>query len=287
MIGKTLKSLIQEEVGKFLSEAPDHADNDFVDRSNIDLQHEYDKINQQLFDSALPKVPLKWDNRKTMGGHVNGTIYRNRDGERIVINYLSVSLFHKTTYEQFKNILVHEMIHIKQMAIMKQRGSHKWDFHAEMRRINNMGLGYHVTERVEDQKPVSDDILSRRSARSFIAIVYNLDGRYQISVTSLNVYNAEFQDIVRTFQNIVNYTGKYRSVEITVIESRNLKLIQFPLLRSFKKKITHSPLSDEILGELLEEKIIKEVKIKKGVPAEISEDLQSGNPGEVENFEIS
>lgn len=288
MINKKLESLIEEELNKFLNEAPNHADNDFVDRSNIDLQHEYDKLNKELFGGSLPRILLKWDNRKTMGGHVNGTVYnKNRYNEEIVVNHLSISLFHKTTYEQFKNILAHEMIHVKQMAVMKTIGGHKSDFYSEQSRINNMGLGYHVTQKVEDQKPVSDNILARRSGRSFIAIVYNLDGRYQISVTSLNVYNAEFDLIVRTFQSIVNNTGKYRSVEITVIESRNLNLIQFPLIRSFKLRVRHSLLSDDILGELLEEKIIKEVKIKKGVPAEISEDLQSGNPGEGENFEIS
>ena len=52
MISKSLKSLIQEEVLKFINEAPDHADDEIVGRENINLQHEYDKLNQLLFEGS-------------------------------------------------------------------------------------------------------------------------------------------------------------------------------------------------------------------------------------------
>jgi hypothetical protein len=169
MISKSLKLVIQEELQKFINEAPDHADNEMVDRSNIDLQYEYDKLNRELFDGSLPRVPLKWDNSKRKLGVVNSR-YNRYTGEKKV-NFLGMSAFYKITYRKFKDTLAHEMIHVKQV-IFGDGGDHGHSFHTEMRRINGMGLGYNIDVRSSEALEVSDNV----KGRSLIAMIFSIDG---------------------------------------------------------------------------------------------------------------
>lgn len=68
---KYLKLLIIEELNKLIiNEITEYRDDDIVTANEIDLQHEYNKFNQQLFDGVLPRVPLKWDNSKRRLGVV-------------------------------------------------------------------------------------------------------------------------------------------------------------------------------------------------------------------------
>jgi hypothetical protein len=281
MLGKNLKSLIQEEVAKFLNEAVDHTDDEIVGRQNIDLQFEYNKLNQQLFDGTLPIVPLKWDNSKRRLGVV--TAARNRfTGEMKVVN-LGMSVFYKTNYRQFKNTLAHEMIHVKQI-VTGQNGSHGWSFDKEAYRINGMGLGYDITHKNNEEIQVSDEI--KANAKTLIAIVYDVDGEYFLSVTTPNVYNNDFDFLLTYYERALN-RGLVRNVEITAIESKNPELIGKRILRSFRRGFSYSRLSDNLLEQLLNDKIIKSVKLKKGVPAQISEVELPGNPSDWETIEIS
>jgi|JFJP01.1.fsa_nt_gi hypothetical protein len=278
-----LKSLITEEVSKILNERP-YADEDIVDRNDINIQDEYDKLNQQLFNGILPKVPLLWkDNRKKTHGYVHGT-YNRYTGE-VTISYLAMSSFHKFTYRQFKNVLAHEMIHIKQMS-SGYRGGHGWDFMKEMNRINGMGLGFKITVFAEETAGVSDDV---KNGRTLIGMIFNIDGKYYLSVTTPKVFNTEGEYLFDFVERLVN-GGKYNSFEITAVETKNPALLSFIIARSLRRGFKYGPLSNDLLEQLLNDNIIKNVKFERGKPKVVSEnqiDENAEDQGEWVDFEIS
>lgn len=283
---KELISLITEELNKLINE---YDENQNILETAIDLNEEYNKLNQQLFGGKLPEVPLKFGPTKRSYGRVVGTV--NRMTREVKVSFLEISEFYKMTYRQFKNILAHEMIHVYQMAVMQEKGGHGWDFMREARRINGMGLEFEITERNGEDMAVADDIKANAKKRTLIAIVINIDGNYSVTLTTPSVYNAEADQVFNIFDKAVNVYGKYREVEITVIETQNPELMGMPVARTFKRRISSVPLSDRLLEVLLNDKIIKEVKIKKGAPMTVSEQTLpsnvSNNPGELEQIEIS
>ena len=179
-------SLIKEEVNNFLNE---FAETDVVDSRNIDLQKEYDELNKLLWDNKLPNVHLVFDSKKNGYGRVIG-FYNRRTGE-VSIKHLAISNLYKYTYRQFRNILAHEQIHVYQMGVLKNKGGHGWDFHREANRINGMGLGFEITEKNGEDIAVSDQAMARFSKKNLIALVTNVDGRYNITVTTPSVYAKE------------------------------------------------------------------------------------------------
>ena len=63
----------------------------------------------------------------------------------------------------------------------------------------------------------------------------------------------------------------------------------FPVARTFMRSVRSIPLSDRLLEQLLNDNIIKEVKIKRGVPMSVSEEVIPGTEqksGEWEEIEI-
>ncbi len=270
-----LISIISEEVNNFLNEI-EYRDEDIINADSINLQHEYDKLNQQLFNNELPKILLRWSNRKTSLGHVS--YVRNRlTGRTEKINGLSMSLFYETPYRIFKSTLAHEMIHIFELT-HNERGSHGYFFQREARRINNMNLGFNITatntEHLEMTSKTMANAITKR--KTLIAMIMNIDGKYYINVTTPSVYQAESDSVFSMYEKFVN-AGKYRNVEITVVESENPALMQYPISRTFKRRISYSALNDELLGSLLDEKILKNIKFKRGVPMSVSEDIESSD----------
>jgi len=269
---KHLISIINEEVDSLLKEI-EYGVEDFINVKDINLQNEYDKLNQQLFNNELPKVSLIWDNRKTVLGHVR-SLYHRTTGEQI-IKHLAMSAFFKTTYNQFKNTLAHEMIHVEIISSHKRDfgSSHGFHFMYEANRINNMGLGFHITEKNTEDIGMSDHALARASVKTLIAMILEIDGKYYLNVSTPALFQTEGDIVFNLFEKLVN-KRKYGSVEITVVESRNPELNGERISRSFKRGITYRILSDKLLEQLLNEKIIKSVKIKRDVPMEVSEDIK-------------
>jgi hypothetical protein len=274
-------SIINEEVGNFLNE---FADEDMVDSRNIDLQKEYDDLNKQLWDGKLPKVQLKFDSKKNGYGRVHGQI--ERFTRKVMINYLAISNLYKFTYRQFRNIMAHEQIHVYQMGVKNERGGHGWDFEREARRINGMGLGFEITARNGEDIAVSDQAKQSFSNKKLIALVTNMDGSYAITVTTPSVYEKEKDQFFHIYDLAVNRFRRYRSVDITVIETSNPEIMGFPVSRTFMRSVRSIPLADRLLEQLLNDKIIKEVKIKRDVPMQVSEVLKEANTGEWEEIEI-
>jgi hypothetical protein len=271
-------SIIKEEVSGFLNELENE---DIVDVNTLNLQAEYDKLNELLFGGSLSRVPMKWDNSKTHLGVVSSL--RNRlTGEMRVVS-LAMSKYYKTNYRQFKNTLAHEMIHVKQI-FTEGSANHQWSFYSESRRINGMGLGFHITPKNTEEIQMSDTV--KGNAKTLVAIIFDIDGQYYLSVTTPSVYASDFDFLVNYYQREVN-RGKHRKVEISVVESRNPELMGKRILRSFQRSFSFIRMPEGLFEQLLNDKIIKSVKITRGVPAEVSEEvLPNANAGEWEKIEI-
>ena len=238
-----------------------YQDDDVIDPTQVNLRDEYNRINTELFNDELPEVKMRWSTRKGNLGHVVATI--NRVTNEAVIKNLAISSFHAMPYRVFKDTLAHEMIHIKQISDneFNSRESHGMEFHGEMRRINNMGLGYNIMVRSEDKLDMSNIALQKAAGKTFICIILEIDGRKMLNVTTQRVYDAEGQNVFDLFQKLVN-RGKYREVTIIVVKSDNPQLLKYTISRTFRRGLSYAPLSDELLDELLQGEEIKSETIR-------------------------
>ena len=275
-----IKNIINEELG-MLHEI-EYQDTDIIDSSRLSLDDEYNKINKQLFGGQLPKVSMRWSNRKGNLGHVKALV--NRMTRDYKIRYLAISSFHAMPYRVFKDTLAHEMIHIKQLSHGMQNydpsSPHGWSFQSEANRINSMGLGYKITISSEEKMGISDK--AKENARALVAVILNIDGRNTLSVTTPNVFASDADYLFNTFEHIIQ-RGKYRKVEIMAVESRNPELLKYKIQRTYKKGIAHAPISDELLNDLLGSKLIKRVILERDKPRYMSE---TDNVGDWEEITI-
>lgn len=264
----TISKIINEEIEKLLELNND----DIVGQKNIDLYDEYDKLNRLLFDGKLPRVSMKWSNRKGSFGHVNALINR-RTGESKV-NYLGMSSFHSMPYRVFKNTLAHEMIHVKQIIDLTHdiNNPHGRRFQEEANRINNMGLGFNITAVSDENLGVSDNI----KPKNLVGIILKIDGNNYLAVTKNNVYEEGFDRIVNMYEKLVN-RGKYREIDITVVESNNPQMQKYKILRTFNSGISYSPISNELLSNLLQGTVLRNYKIRRDVPVVVSEDTHNND----------
>jgi hypothetical protein len=267
-----VKSIIQEEINSFLNEMREFRDDEIIDKNQISLQNEYDKLNVLLFNNELPKVPLVWNNRKRALGHVRSM--QNRiTGEVKIIN-LAMTSFYNTTYRSFKDTLAHEMIHVELLSngeFRKQSDPHGYLFIREADRINSMGLGFNITKENTEELNVSNQ--TKANARDLIGIIINLDGKYFIAATTPGTYAVESDNLFRFFKYSVR-SGRHRNVELTIVETKNPELLKFPIQRSFKRSMSYTPLSDKLFEELLNDNVIKSVKINKDTIDQITEQNQ-------------
>jgi hypothetical protein len=264
-----LNIIIKEEISSFLGEAKEHEDNEIVDFQSIDLQQEYNKYNSMLFNNQLPRVPMRWSNRKTSLGHVK-YLKNNYDGQ-IKIQHLAMSGFYQIPYSNFKSTLAHEMIHVKLLTTGQQD---RWDAHGtnfmnEAKRINDMGLGFNVTAFNTENFGVSDK--TKENMKTLIAIIMEIDSNFFVSVTTPNVFTNDMDYIFNLFEKLVQ-RGKYHTVEITAVESKNPELLKYKTNRTYRTKISYAKISDELLEQLLNDRVIKTAKFVQGQAATISEE---------------
>ena len=278
-----LIKIIKEEFTNILNEM---GNDDFIDPRTINLQEEYDKLNNSLFGGAIKgDVPLKWDNSRKHLGVVQSM--RNRFSGEIKINHLAISNFYKLSYRQFKDTLAHEMIHVWQIFKFKS-ADHGWSFLGQAKRINDMNLGFNITTRNSEDIGVSDQQKAAMGNRTVIAIIFNIDGKYGYVCTTPATYEREKDALFNIIETFVNRERRFGEVELTVVESNSPELAGSRIARTFQRGFSYSPLSDRLMEEILNGNIIKNIKFKRGVPTVVSEEVMTeGNSEEWETIEIS
>lgn len=235
-----------------LLEAKEHTDDEIVDYDEIDLQAEYDKLNELLFGGSLRPVTMLWNNRKTAHGVVKGRRERTAmlgggmTTTRLIINSLQISKFLDVPYKIFKDTLAHEMIHVKLLQNGIDDG-HGPRFHSEMNRINSMGHGFNVSVKLDSG---SFAISKNIKEREMVLIILNSDrGENMVAVTSPSVFAKEGHLIEELYKRIIK-TGKYRWVKGEFYKSSNPELQRFTNQRTFRTKFAYQKLDDQKVEKL-------------------------------------
>lgn len=114
----------------------------YVNWETIDLNALFDELNKQLFNSELPKIPVELVKRGSFSGRFLSNY--NDKTELYVGEKIQLSTKYKFTLAVLKDILAHEMIHLKLVNVEGKLGTHKTPFVQEMNRINK-DYGFNIT----------------------------------------------------------------------------------------------------------------------------------------------
>jgi predicted SprT family Zn-dependent metalloprotease len=220
---------------KNISEEKEHTDDEIVNFKEINLQNEFRKLNDLLFDGKLKPVQMLWNNRKVAHGVVKAS--RNRVTNEISVHSLSMSQFLKIPYRFFKDVLAHEMIHVYllQKGINDGHGLH---FRNEMNRINQMGLGFKVTVTSNESNFEVSDHMAKNSA-DLVAGFFMINGKIGMSVMKMNTYKTESKGISNTFKYLCE-KGKYREVSGEFYQTSDPQLLRMQISRSFRSGVSYN-----------------------------------------------
>lgn len=244
---KSIKRIILE-MSKAILEAKEHTDDEIVDFDEINLQHEYDKLNALLFQGSLQPVQMIWNTRRSAHGTVKAT--RNRMTGQITIRSLGISKFLDVPYKVFKDTLAHEMIHV----YLLQQGiddGHGWRFIREMNRINSMGHGFNVSVRLDSsQFELSRHAQAKAKDMVFILMETNLK-KNMLAVTSPVVFQREGKEIEALYSKLIR-SGRYgiNWAKGEFYSSNNPKLLKYSAQRTFRTKFGYVIINQELADEL-------------------------------------
>jgi hypothetical protein len=232
-----------------LYETKEHTDDEIVDFNEIDLQHEYNKLNSLLFKGNLQPVTMLWNKRKGAHGVVKGT--RNRSTGKITLKSLSMSQFLKVPYKFFKDVLAHEMVHVFWMQ-QDVNAKHGPLFVQQMNRINSMGLGFNVSVMADSSETskfeMSQDVV--REGMELVCLLMNTDkDKNMLSVMKYDAYKKEAHRIIDIYNYLVNTKPKYRFVEGEFFLSTNPKLQARKIQRSFGS-VSYTLVDESLTNEL-------------------------------------
>jgi hypothetical protein len=243
-----IKKLLRESL---IGEAKEHTDDEIVDFNEINLQHEYNKLNDLLFDGNLEPVPMLWNNRKRAHGVVKATRYKSTG--KIIIHSLSMSKFLNVPYRFFKDVLAHEMIHVfwLQQHINAKHGPL---FIKQMNRINSMGLGFNVSVR-SDSDETSKFELSPHAIKKGMELVFSLvqtdRDENMLSVMKYDTYKSEAYKIGSIYRFLIVKQPKYKTAMGEFYLSTNPKLQMQKIQRSFGSSgVSYVRLNKDVAEEL-------------------------------------
>jgi predicted SprT family Zn-dependent metalloprotease len=234
-----------------INEAREHTNDEIVDFNEIDLQHEYNKLNQLLFNGNLQPVTMLWNKRKGAHGVVKGK--RNRSTGKITLTSLSMSQFLKVPYKFFKDVLAHEMIHVFWMQ-QDVNAKHGPLFKQEMNRINSMGLGFNVSVRSDSSETskfeVSQDAV--RPGMQLVCLLMDTDkSKNMLSVMKYDAYKKEAHNIIKIYDYLINEQPKYKFAEGEFLLSTNPRLQAKTIQRNFRS-VSYTIVDDTLANEIKE-----------------------------------
>jgi len=232
-----------------INEGREHTDDEIVDFNEIDLQQEYNKLNQLLFKGNLQPVTMLWNKRKGAHGVVKGT--RSRATGKITLKSLSMSQFLKVPYRFFKDVLAHEMIHVFWMQ-QDVNAKHGPLFVQQMNRINSMGLGFNVSVRSDSSETskfeMSSDVVKEGMELVFLLMKTDKDDN-MFSVMKYDAYKSQGYRIINIYNYLINKKPKYRFADGEFFLSTNPRLQASKIQRSFGS-ISYSRIDNAVANEL-------------------------------------
>lgn len=226
----------ESQIKYIINEIKEHTNDEIVDFNEIDLQHEFNKLNTLLFDGELRPIQMSWNKRRSAHGVAKASI--NRRTNEITVKSLEISRFLAITYKHFKDVLAHEMIHIYWLQKNVNAG-HDYRFHNQMNRINNMGLGFNVTI-IADSSQFELSPETQAKKKELVVFVNQVDNeeKKRISVFGYNLYKADADTIGNIYKNITK-TGRHKEIHGEFYLSDSPELQRHPIQRSFGSSLSY------------------------------------------------
>jgi len=223
-------------------------------RNKIDLQEEYDRLNKELFNGELYKIPLRWERIKKHGGRV---MYKQEKVNGRLFNTditLAMSDFYDYDYDMFINTFAHEMIHvyIAQNNIKDIGGSHGVYFKRKMDEINKKGYNIDIKLDISDIPMANSKELTNGV---YVFMIEDDKGVKSIALFGSNMYNDTVKDaVLKALTRIaVAYNITYK---VWIVYSKNGILKRYPTKRTLKKLETIVVTDTLLWNQLIEDKMI-------------------------------
>jgi predicted SprT family Zn-dependent metalloprotease len=230
-----------------LNEIKEHTDEEIVDFNEIDLRHEFDKLNKLLFNNKLYAPQMLWNTRKGAHGVVKAS--KNRSTGEIKIISLSMSKFHTIPYKFFKDVLAHEMIHVYWLEKGHFKEQHGSLFQQEMYRINSLDYGFNVTIKGDSSNyGISQEVVKQGLELVFTIISTDRQREKMLSVMTYQTYKNEAKLIGNLYQNLAK--KKFSQVQGEFYKSTNPILQKYKIQRSFGRSISYSNIDEQKYEEL-------------------------------------
>lgn len=208
---------------------------DDISPKEIDLKKEYKILNKLLFDNKLPTdFPMKWNRRKGSGGR---TLSRHPRNEKPYVTGVEMSTFYKTTYGLFRDMLAHEMIHVRSVAmdLPDIGGSHGPLFKMEMERINRMNVGINITPKHEMTDKIMKTSNSKAKERGIFILKYE-EGNFAIMVLQKELLSKEnIEKMAKVMTRSLKTSGRTKGCELYSMTSSHDLLNAYKLKRKWPK----------------------------------------------------
>jgi hypothetical protein len=242
--------ITESQLKHILKEAREYTDNEIIDFNEVDLQHEFNKLNDLLFNGELEPIEMLWN--RTRGAHGMVKAFKRRSTGQITITSLSISKFLAITYKHFKDVLAHEMIHIYWLQKNVNAG-HDYRFINQMNRINSMNLGFNVTLKGDgSQFELSKE--TTKKIKPLVVLITKIGNDYRLSLMSLNLYMNSGYRVSKIYDYLTNNTSDKRAKYDEVIGdfylSGNPELLRYSVQKKLNN-ISYVDVSAEEVNKLV------------------------------------
>jgi predicted SprT family Zn-dependent metalloprotease len=229
-------------------------------QEEIDMQKEFDYLNNLMFDNKVKPVKLQWFNSKTKLG-----LLRHLGSEVVS---LSISKFYNINKKQFMETLAHEMIH----ALMVQNSIFEKDDHGSkfMRILNDLNTKF-PQYNIKKTEDASEYTVKSDSKKSIGVVLFNHGGNDNSCVcVTEDIINNEteldnFVDELKAYMKRVpmNVFVKDPSVDISFYKCSNPDLLSFKIKRKLSlSNLQFFSVNAKTLKDIEEGDLIKKVKLK-------------------------
>lgn len=225
-------------------------------KQEIDLQKEFDKYNKELFNGELNVINLKWENNKNSGARVISKL--DKSTGKYYIDYLGVSNYFDYDYEIFKNVFIHELIHvyILQKNIQDYGGSHGIIFKKYMNEINKKGYNIQIEMDATDMMLSNQNLLSKPLC---VVLIEDKNNKKSIVVWDMKLYtDGTKEKFLGWMQNYAKY--KHDEFTIKFLESKNPNLKKYTVKRKMDKILLYG-ISENLEKELQNDKVLEEITL--------------------------
>jgi hypothetical protein len=234
-------------------------DNQYIVPKTINLESDFNMLNGKLFNNELEIVPLKWFKSKKVLGlcHLEVDYIVSRFGKKRKVSEkavgISISSFYELTYQQYLDVLAHEMIHlcIAQKGI-KDDNDHGRRFYAMMDDINRRFKEFNIKQSEDaDLYAVSTP---NNKIKELGVLLFNIDNNdYSITVVSEKIIEDRvlLEEFTEKFKKIVpTYFPRAKTMFMTAYKCRIPALSKFKVKRALNLNLELFTLTDTLKQQI-------------------------------------